>query len=186
MINKIIQFIYQIVLIFQYFMTIERRPLLSQHRSRNIITSTCSVQPVQYDVCKDGCYLFFDDKKTKCPSCSKPRFKEGTQTSQATTQILPISHQLASYFQSAALRDLLEYRWRRVDGGSTLKDVFDGAAYREMRSRLFQQPLDIGISIFHDGFNIFKRKSYTITVVMAMLLNLPPEERCVYIVILFC
>ncbi|KAG2217346.1 hypothetical protein INT45_010278 [Circinella minor] len=155
----------------------ERRPLLSQHRSRNIITSTCSVQPVQYDVCKDGCYLFFDDKKTKCPSCNKPRFKEGTQTSQATTQILPISHQLASYFQSAALRDLLEYRWRRVDGGSTLKDVFDGAAYREMRSRLFQQPLDIGISIFHDGFNIFKRKSYTITVVMAMLLNLPPEER---------
>ncbi|KAI7846790.1 hypothetical protein BDC45DRAFT_576644 [Circinella umbellata] len=128
----------------------ERRPLLSQHRSRNIITSTCSVQPVQYDVCKDGCYLFFDDKKTKCPSCNKPRFKEGTQTSQATTQILPISHQLASYFQSAALRDLLEYRWRRVNGGSTLKDVFDGAAYREMRSQELKVLQEDGMHITTD------------------------------------
>ncbi|KAG2214577.1 hypothetical protein INT45_005218 [Circinella minor] len=111
----------------------ERKPLLSQHRLRNIITSTCSVQPVQYDV--------------------------------------------SSYFQSAALWDLLEYQWRRIDGGSTLKDVFNGAAYREMRYRLFQQLFDIGMSIFHDGFNVFKRKSYTITVAMAMLLNLPPKER---------
>ena len=58
-----------------------------------------------------------------------------------------------------------------------MKQIFDGTAYLSMRDQLFKQPEDIAIGLFTDGSNVFRKRAYTVTIVMATILNLPPEER---------
>ncbi|KAG2213291.1 hypothetical protein INT45_014317 [Circinella minor] len=157
---------------------LERKPLLSQHVSKTLSQEISVVKPVQYDVCP-GCSMYTDDSLDKCPNCNKPRFKvsaNGKITSLETTYQLPLSQHLASYLQSPALRYLMGYRWRR-SVETTMKDIFDGSTYLSIREQLFQQPEDIAIALFTDGFNVFKKRSYTVTLVMATILNLLPEER---------
>ncbi|KAG2216889.1 hypothetical protein INT45_010585, partial [Circinella minor] len=161
------------------------KSLLSQHLSKGLIKKISIVKPVQYDVCPNGCYMYTDSSISNCPHCNSLRFKPSRNDKtipMTTTHQLPLSQHLGSYFQSPALRHLMGYRWRQ-SVQTTMKDIFDGTAYLSMRDQLFKQPEDIAIGLFTDGFNVFKKRSYTITLVMATILNLPPEER--YILSIF-
>ena len=166
--------------IIQFFL--ECKSLLSQHLSKGLIKKISIVKPVQYDVCPNGCYMYTDSSiSNNCPHCNSPRFKPSRNDKtipMTTTHQLPLSQHLGSYFQSPALRHLMGYRWRQ-SVQTTMKDIFDGTTYMSMRDQLFKQPEDIAIGLFTDGFNVFKKRSYTITLVMATILNLPPEERYV-------
>lgn len=162
-----------------FYILLDRQQLSSQYLSKNALRSNSIVQPQLYDICENNCYLYDDDTAVTCPSCNTPRYKTGKNgrlVPRAITQLLPISQPLGSYFQSPALRKLLEYRWSRNASGDILQDVFDGSIYRDLRSRLFTSPNDIAISIFWDGFNIFKRGAYTVTLVMGVVLNLAPKK----------
>ena len=117
---------------------------------------------------------------SECPHCSSPRYRNTGEVlalmplkkdPQATIKYLPISAQLASFFCNDYSKALIRYRWERTtfgdidvvnertsDEGSdlTYKDIFDGKAYKQIHS-LLPGPNDIVLSIFTDGFSIFKQ-----------------------------
>lgn len=95
----------------------------------------------------------------------------------ATMLYFPLSKQLSTLVANKKMRDLLLYRSEIEAEDGVYKDVFDGSAYKGLTPDLFENDLDIALSIFVEGSNPFKGGEVKMTIVNIIVLNLPPLER---------
>ena len=138
------------------------------------------VKKLEFDICPDGCYLYISDDITSCPNkkCGKQRYRNGQQNIEkkayATMQYLPLTEQLGAHIAHKTARQLLNYPATLNYQKTVFKDIFDGQAIRGMK----QWDSDtIALALFQDGFRPFIHSKASMTIVMLVILNLPPEER---------
>ncbi|KAG0164585.1 hypothetical protein DFQ28_010082, partial [Apophysomyces sp. BC1034] len=145
-----------------------------------LLQSVFPVMPERYDVCPNGCQMFVDESVT-C-MCGTSRYTDSTNSKARTTTVqLPLTRQLAVMFAKEKTRTLLQHRsTRKVPPDNTRADIFGGDTYKALSNRtvapLFQSSNDIALSLFVDGFCPFSRSNMTMTMIMAVVLNFPPEE----------
>lgn len=127
----------------------------------------------QYDVCVNGCKLFGPKSKEEvCPYC------DAGVASRKKMTLLSVGDQIARLLADDVRRQELRYRADRVSVPGVYKDFFDGEAYKEFKERgEFQNPDDVAIALFTDGFVNQKQNSNLFTMVHAIILNYDPSNR---------
>lgn len=141
------------------------------------------VTPITYDLCPNGCMLFMDNEKETCDKCKSARFgdpdRNGRRKCLSSTIYLPLRDQLALILARPETRNKLirlsELPDREDD--SPMKDIFDGEAWNSEQKFLFNDPYDLALCVFVDGFKPFKRTSISLTLVHVIVMNFPPRER---------
>ena len=91
--------------------------------------------------------------------------------------MFPLHQQIAMLFKCNERRRQLLYRTNRAESHEELQDIFDGNAYKGLKTILYQNPYDIAIGLCVDGFAPFKRNGRSMTLIMAVIYNFPPEIR---------
>lgn len=119
-----------------------------------------------------------DQQACECKKTNNQRYKEDGITPVATTTQLPLSKQIATYFNNKKDRDNLLYRVKREADNRTgnYEDISDGAIYRKYK-HLFKNDHDLALALYIDGFNPQKRGATSMVTFMAVILNLPPDIR---------
>lgn len=132
-----------------------------------------------YDVCPSGCYLYAeDDNATVCPNlaCGKPRYlNEEAKTPSQEMSIVSVGAALANQLYDPEVRPLFDYRKSFDHQDGEYKDIFSGEVYREyIRHGMFQGDDDIGLVIVVDGFVPKNKKTVSLTVINAYIMNINP------------
>ncbi|RPA80261.1 hypothetical protein BJ508DRAFT_196111, partial [Ascobolus immersus RN42] len=134
-----------------------------------------------YDVCKTNDFCFAADPDApNCPHCKEPRLQPNGDPWR-TFDYIPITHRLMlQYSDKKRARTLMSYRRRCLaDPSASLKDFWDGNLYRDLTADgLFQHDTDVGFFFSIDGVDVFDtRTDFTVSPLVLVNLNLPPEER---------
>ncbi|KAG2212136.1 hypothetical protein INT45_010986 [Circinella minor] len=74
-------------------------------------------------------------------------------------------------------RELLKYRAER-QSSEIMKDCFDGAVYKDLKSMKFQGKMDLALALYTDDFQVYRRGKHSMTIVHVVILNIPEEVRC--------
>ena len=91
---------------------------------------------------------------------------------------MSVGDQIANLLGDSNRRKDLRWRDERVSVPGTYQDFFDGSAYKEFREKGgFQNPDDVAIALFTDGFVNQKQNSNHFTIVHAVILNYDPSIR---------
>lgn len=144
---------------------------------QNLLVKNSQVKGHVYHVCVHGCKLYNDDSES-CEYCHENRFKSvelGVRIPTATIKILSIGDIIAQLLGNEKTRELLRYRAdREVDQGIT--DFFDGENYKDFRDNYnaFQNPDDIAIALYTDGFVNDNKGKMKFTMIHAIVLNYDP------------
>ena len=138
------------------------------------------VQEQRYHACPDGCGLFLQDDVTEC-SCGAARYRDEARTIPvATMTYLPLKDQLITILAYPETRDALCSLRERTSQQQMMVDLFDGQIFHERQKDFFINEHDIALALYVDGFKPFKRTRISLTIVHLVVLNLPPEIRCVW------
>lgn len=157
------------------------------------------------DVCENGCSLFPEDDLNvltcPVPGCNRPRYVNQAQAvaarqdgidlnddssiSFAPVQRLAVASVGASLAQMLVnddKRSLFDYRQsiEPVSEGTPIyRDIFDGQVFQHLVNTegLFQNPNDIGLLIFVDGFLPKNVNGCTMTIVHCLVMNIDPLNR---------
>lgn len=89
-------------------------------------------------------------------------------------QYLPVAEQLASYLAHKHTREKLNHRSTVDAQPGVYKDIFDGAAIKGEKDWTAE---NIALSVYVDGFQPFIYSTVSMTIVLVIILNLPPTER---------
>jgi hypothetical protein len=95
-------------------------------------------------------------------------------------KILSLSDMLATKIRNGNTRKQLMYRHNHdqiTKESGTLDDILDGAVYQQLKADRFNNPLDIALGLYIDGFQPFEGSTQTHTIVQVINLNLHPDER---------
>ncbi len=134
----------------------------------------------EYDVCVNGCKLFGpENEERKCPHCDEQRFGDEVRVEPRNTMsILSVGDHIARLLADDVRRQELRYRAERMSVPGTYQDFFDGSAYKEFKEKGgFQNPDDVAVALFTDGFVNQKQNSNHFTMVHAIILNYDPSNR---------
>ena len=139
------------------------------------------VKEQRYHACPDGCGLFLQqDEATQC-KCGAARYRDAARTIPATTMAyLPLKDQLITILAYPETRDALCSLRERDYQEHMMVDLFDGQLFHGRQKNLFINEYDIALALYVDGFKPFKRTRISLTIVHLVVLNLPPEIRCVW------
>lgn len=149
----------------------------------NLLKANSNVKGHVYSVCVNGCKLF-NDEVDECEYCHEKRYKQSTNLEKvptATIKILSVGDVISQLLGNEKTRKLLRYRAERETVEGALNDYFDGDDYKNFKARYatFENPDDVAIAIYTDGFiNENKGKNH-FTMVHAILLNHDPFLRLV-------
>lgn len=150
----------------------------------DLLKSKSSVIGHEYDVCKNGCKLFgVQSNEEACPFCGEARFKTNFENQlitapQASMKAMSIGDVLAQKLANPSTRELLMYRSQRESIPGVYSDIFDGENYRDMQNRgFFENPLDIAIGLYTDGFVTQHKGKSSYTIVHVIVYNLDPSIR---------
>ncbi|KAI9484628.1 hypothetical protein BDB00DRAFT_741979, partial [Zychaea mexicana] len=126
----------------------------------------------EYDVCENGCKMYTkSDRSTSCSACHTPRFKADGKTARKTMIQLSLKEQLRLLIRDEATRELLKYRAEYVSEEGLMKDFWDSAVYKILKPTFFTGEMDLGIAIFTDDFNPFRRSQHSMTIVHVIVYN---------------
>lgn len=151
--------------------------MMSPYRMRSAQKKQAPFQPIEFDCCIAGCYLFNNEEELQCPYCEEERFEQDGLTARKVHKQLPIGPQLASFIQSKQMREKL-YSFQPEKETGELKTIFDGRLFNELKNQgLFKNKYDLGISLCMDGFVAFNKKGSKLISIMIQVLNLDETER---------
>ena len=155
-------------------MCIENKPLLSRYYAEKRMIDIYPRKLERYDICGNNCGLFRDHSRKTCPKCNNTRGQDLQQLS-----YFPLSNQLACLISQAQFRSLLVPRSKRENKEEPrlLEDIWDGSIYQNRKDELFKDDLMLCIGLQQDAFVPFNRGSRSITLVNALIMNLPSFER---------
>lgn len=163
--------------------------LLSLSRVKKIISREFfPVKPDIYDMCINGCMMYYPG--VVGDKCFNSLFGEKRFNSEgeprAVTEQISLIQQLSHLFDSPKFRQLIKYSesrhsdffTRRDDNpvGSMFEDFFDGSA-QSLCQKSGTSDFHIQLAMYTDGFNPFKRGGMSMTMVMFVIMDLPPEVR---------
>ncbi|KAG2221862.1 hypothetical protein INT45_003576 [Circinella minor] len=180
--------------------------IYSPYRSAKVATNDIySVNQEWYDVCVNGCRLFYDQSTRSrhgdyrsdiCQTCNTSRSEDSTSgTFSSTTSsnnckpkaqiaMLPLSQQIAYMLYDEDTRKKLLYRHEYIHRPGIYNDIFDGNIYQDMKKNdnLFENKYDIAVYLAADGFAPFKNPSTrrSMTLIQFIVLNFDPLTRQVY------
>ena len=143
------------------------------------------LRPEYYDACPSGCVAFTGPYTTEtcCPICSAPRFHENTAKPLKRWQYIPlIPRLLIQYADKDRARQLRVYReeFTLATEPANIKDVFDGAWFRECHSNgYFQDTRDLALRLSLDSIGLTENAppQLKVTPVVLFNLNLHPSIR---------
>ena len=120
-----------------------------------------------------------DDNLTCCSKCHKPRYHSVVSKATkpkpiATKSYLPIAKQLATYVAHKHNREKLRHGVDVDSQKEVYKDIFDGAAIKGLKD---WNEENIALSVYVDGFQPFIYSTVSMTIVLVIILSLPPTER---------
>ncbi|KDQ14853.1 hypothetical protein BOTBODRAFT_87294, partial [Botryobasidium botryosum FD-172 SS1] len=138
---------------------------------RRRIQILSGLRPQLIDCCVNSCIAFTGDfcNYTSCPHCNKDWY-DGQGKSQNHYQYLPLKPRLQALSGGSVSAKLMLHRSKghaHVPG--IITDVFDSSCYRRLRKehpivhgkvmphKYFEDPRDIALGLFTDGFRLFKR-----------------------------
>jgi hypothetical protein len=93
----------------------------------------------------------------KCDDCDQPAFLSNSKIPRAIYRVFSLESRVRSWYGNKERAQLLRYRhqYRNLGG---LKDVFDGALYRDLKQMgHFADELDIALMVAADGVRIFEK-----------------------------
>lgn len=143
----------------------------------------------QYDVCKNGCYLYsMDDELDQCPNgrCNEYRYQEGTRQPQQQMTCVSIGAALAELLYDEDSRNAFQYK-ANVDSTivgseanhneSKYTDIFSGKVYQGLyRSGIINND-DICLIMYVDGYQHQHKPNHTLTMIHCIIMNLDPSVR---------
>lgn len=160
------------------------------------------------DVCENGCSLFpvNDLNVLNCPveGCNRPRYINQAQAvaarqdgidlnDESSIQFSPVQQlsvvsvgaSLAQMLVNDEKRRMFEYRQSielETEENRVYRDIFDGEVFKHLvhTDGLFQDPNDIALLIFVDGFIPKHVNGCTMTIVHCLVMNIDPSNRYSY------
>lgn len=167
--------------------------LPSRRDASQRIRALSGIKPVLIDCCPKSCMAFTGDFRDdqKCSHCNSNRYTSAG-TPRLRFQYIPLTPMLQALYAGRVSAKAMRYRSRH-DADSPpghIRDVYDCEIYKKLRRRkvrineetlpfrYFSDPREVLVGIGTDGFNFFKRGSYTAWPLLLINYNLPPDERC--------
>ena len=156
--------------------------------------------------CSNGCSLFDknDFFSLTCNNCKADRYKHqkeldsqieggnnskqlietvdsGLLTPNQLVSIVSVGAALTEFLLDDETRELFNYRSDYVNNireDGIYRDLMDGAAYKSLEAKgLFQNPEDIAVMLFVDGFPLPDKPTHSLTIVNCLIVNLDPSIR---------
>lgn len=133
-----------------------------------------------------------DSELETCRFCRAERWHPNSRRPQKKFQYIPLIPRLLGFYRSARMSQQLAYRADYEHDPAKIRDVFDGAVYRNVCQKrpkignetlphqCFSDRRDIALGLAGDGFRVFKRMRKGKANATALILinyNVPPEER---------
>ncbi len=168
---------------------IEDMPTLATICSR--IAFLSGIKADRYDCCPDSCmaYTGYLAELDKCSYCETTRYDEYGNPRQQFSY-LPLKLRLLAHRQHTETALKMFYRRdHEPDPSGTIRDIFDGEHYQNLRTRkivvdgqntrhkFFDDERDIALGLSTDGFAPWRRRKKSAWPIIAYNLNLPPEIR---------
>lgn len=156
-------------------------------------------------VCENGCSLFPEDDLNvltcPVPGCNRPRYINQAQAVAARQDgidlndessmpfapvqrlaVVSVGASLAQMLVNEEKRSLFDYRQSiepAIEENRIYRDIFDGEVFQHLVNTdgLFENPSDIGLLIFVDGFLPKNVNGCTMTIVHCLVMNIDPLNR---------
>ena len=123
-------------------------------------------------------------EKRACDYCGAPRFREELKVNPYQQFLyIPLAKRLEIQFSNRDRSCLLKaYRTELLKSYTEgqYRDIWDGRLFHEYHRQklgLFKNPTDVGLQLSLDGVQMVRKKTHSVTPVILLNLNLPPEER---------
>ena len=135
---------------------------------------------IYYPVCP-GYMCFSNESLTHCSICGKPR--PSVDTKGATKMgSLPLRPRLAAMFaDQAKCEKMYDYiRSTEYSSEGLVRDFFDAEAYEQIRTAYGGDGAienDVFVAVSSDEFQAFRKKSYDVWPICAVIYNRPPDIR---------
>lgn len=145
-----------------------------------------SFKSQNYDICKNGCKLFnnnrIDDLDKCCDNCREKRYEtvKGVSKPASTLKMMSIGDQIAVRLGNDAVRSQLQYPTNRTNSSNgMLTDIHDGSVLTNYNNLLDNRSttIDIFIMLFVDGFVNQKKGKRSLTLFHVNILNFDPSIR---------
>jgi hypothetical protein len=159
--------------------------LPSARRQASHLQEITDLVPQYFDCCISGCMAYTGKLRDtrKCSYCGESRFRDGSEHPRQQFLYIPLTRRLELQFADRdRSRVLKSYRADLIASHEPgrYRDIWDGQLFRKYQHdklRLFTRPTDIGLQLSLDGVQIIRKKTYSVTPVILLNLNLPPTER---------
>lgn len=154
------------------------------------------LEPIWYDCCRNVCICFAGPfaNLAFCPTCKMSRRNE-YGVAYNRFQYIPLTPQLTSLFAGKTSASAMRYRSRhhleiQTDAHGTIADVYDSSHYQSLLTKhvvvnghtldhtFFDQPTDVCLSKYTDGFQLWKRSKKTSWPLLFTNDNLDATIRC--------
>lgn len=167
--------------------------LPSMKKCRRVVRDLSGITTTLIDCCPNSCMAFtglFEDD-THCFHCRSPRFS-AAGTPLLRFQYISLISILKSKYSGKISARAMRYRSLHDHDSEPghIQDVYDSEIYMRLCQthvvangetlpfKYFSDPREVLLGIGTDGFNFFKRGSYTAWPLLLVNYNLPPDERC--------
>ncbi|KDQ21486.1 hypothetical protein BOTBODRAFT_204784, partial [Botryobasidium botryosum FD-172 SS1] len=143
---------------------------------RRRIERLSGLSPQLIDCCVNSCTAFTGDFEacTACPYCGEDRYHSDGESARNHFQYLPLKPRLRALSGgSVSARRIRHRAEEHVHFPGVIADVFDTQHYRHLCTkhpivhgevlphRYFDDPRDVALGLFADGFRLFKRGNHS-------------------------
>ncbi|KAG2221120.1 hypothetical protein INT45_008641 [Circinella minor] len=120
---------------------------------------------------------YYKNKEFSQEKCAKCGTTHAQQPQ--TLSYFPLAKQLACLVSQQSFRSLLLRRSERENKEEprVLEDIWDGNIYQDQKNNLFKDDMTLCLGLQRNGFVPFNRGGGSITLVNALIMNLPSFER---------
>jgi hypothetical protein len=142
------------------------------------INSACPVTYQRFDCCPTGCKMYLDDPddefQRQCSHCNVKRYLDEDEAKPAAyVKKTSITSIIASKLANPLTRMQMRYREERQLNSNAATDIFDGHFYKSLVANdYFNNPDDVAIGLYLDGFNPFKTNTFQCTLVNMIIYNI--------------